>query len=56
MAKGADVLVHEAMYVPAMETYIRGEIAQGQCSIGANHLKLYHSKFRFHPDPIVSGP
>lgn len=30
MAKGADVLVHEAMYVPAMETYIRGEIAKGR--------------------------
>jgi ribonuclease BN (tRNA processing enzyme) len=30
MAKGADVLVHEAMYVPAVETYIRGEIAKGR--------------------------
>jgi ribonuclease BN (tRNA processing enzyme) len=30
MAKGADVLVHEAMYVPAIETYIRGEIAKGR--------------------------
>jgi ribonuclease BN (tRNA processing enzyme) len=30
MAKGADVLVHEAMYVPALETYIRGEIAKGR--------------------------
>ena len=29
MAKGADVLVHETMYVPAVETFIRG-IAQGQ--------------------------
>jgi ribonuclease BN (tRNA processing enzyme) len=29
MAKGADVLVH-TMYVPAMETYIRGEIAKGR--------------------------
>jgi ribonuclease BN (tRNA processing enzyme) len=29
MAKGADVLVHETMYVPAVETYIRGVIAQG---------------------------
>jgi len=30
MAKGADVLVHEAMYVPAIETYIRREIAKGR--------------------------
>jgi ribonuclease BN (tRNA processing enzyme) len=30
MAKGADVLVHEAMYVPAIETYIHGEIAKGR--------------------------
>jgi ribonuclease BN (tRNA processing enzyme) len=30
MAKGADVLVHEAMYVPAVETYIRGQIAAGR--------------------------
>jgi len=30
MAKGADVLVHEAMYVPALETYIRDEIARGR--------------------------
>jgi ribonuclease BN (tRNA processing enzyme) len=30
MAKGADVLVHETMYVPALEPYLRGEIAKGQ--------------------------
>jgi ribonuclease BN (tRNA processing enzyme) len=30
MAEGADVLVHEAMYVPAVEPYIRGQIARGQ--------------------------
>src|SRR5215467_7409635 len=30
MAKGADVLVHEAMYVPAMEAYTRDEIAKGR--------------------------
>jgi ribonuclease BN (tRNA processing enzyme) len=29
MARGADVLVHEAMYVPAVETYTRGQIAKG---------------------------
>lgn len=29
MAKGADILVHEAMYVPALEQYIRDRIAKG---------------------------
>src|SRR4029077_12277848 len=28
--QGRRVLVHEAMYVPAIETYIRGEIAKGR--------------------------
>jgi len=30
MAKGADVLVHETMHVPAVETYIKGQIALGR--------------------------
>jgi len=30
MAKGADVLVHEAMYVPAVEAYIRAQVAKGR--------------------------
>jgi ribonuclease BN (tRNA processing enzyme) len=30
MAKGADVLVHETMYVPAVEKYIRGQVALGR--------------------------
>jgi ribonuclease BN (tRNA processing enzyme) len=30
MAKGADVLVHEAMYLPALESYSRDEIAKGR--------------------------
>lgn len=30
LAKGADVLVHETMYVPALETYIREQIAKGR--------------------------
>ena len=30
IAKGADVLVHETMYVPAVEKYIRGQIANGR--------------------------
>jgi ribonuclease BN (tRNA processing enzyme) len=29
MATGADVLVHEAMYNPALEAYVRGQIANG---------------------------
>src|SRR5499427_5742219 len=28
IAKGADVLVHEAMYVPAVEAYIRAQVAK----------------------------
>jgi len=30
LAKGADVLVHEAMYVPAVQAYVRAEIARDQ--------------------------
>lgn len=30
MAKGADVLVHETMYVPAVEEYIKAQIAKGR--------------------------
>jgi ribonuclease BN (tRNA processing enzyme) len=30
LAKGADVLVHETMYVPALEKYIREQIARGR--------------------------
>ena len=30
MAKGADVLVHETMYVPAVEKYIKAQIAEGR--------------------------
>ena len=30
LAEGADVLVHEAMYVPALQAYVRAEIARGQ--------------------------
>jgi ribonuclease BN (tRNA processing enzyme) len=30
IAKGADVLVHEAMYVPAVEQYAKDQIAKGQ--------------------------
>jgi ribonuclease BN (tRNA processing enzyme) len=30
LAKGADVLVHEAMYVPAVEQYVKDQIASGR--------------------------
>ena len=30
MARGADILVHEAMYMPGIEAYIRREIAKGR--------------------------
>ena len=30
LAQDADVLVHEAMYVPAVEDYIRDQIAKGR--------------------------
>lgn len=30
LAKGADVLVHEAMYEPALEAYVRDQIARGR--------------------------
>ena len=30
MAKGADVLVHEAMYIPALEDYLHAQIAKGR--------------------------
>jgi ribonuclease BN (tRNA processing enzyme) len=46
LAKGADVLVHEAMYLPAVEAYIRGVIAQGRpVSFDAfmAHMKADHS-------------
>jgi ribonuclease BN (tRNA processing enzyme) len=30
MAEGADVLVHEAMYVPAVEAYVKAQVAAGR--------------------------
>lgn len=46
MAKGADVLVHEAMYVPAVEAYVNAQIAAGRpVSVEAfmAHMKADHS-------------
>lgn len=46
MAKGADVLVHETMYVPAVETYIKGQIAKGRpvkFEAFIDHMKADHT-------------
>jgi ribonuclease BN (tRNA processing enzyme) len=46
LAKGAEVLVHEAMYVPAVEKYIRGQIAKGRpvkFEAFMAHMKADHS-------------
>ena len=46
LARGADVLVHEAMYVPALEAYIRDRIAKGvpiRFDDYMAHMKIDHS-------------
>ena len=46
LAEGADVLVHEAMYTPALEKFLRDRIAQGartQYSDFMAHMKAVHS-------------
>lgn len=46
LAKGADVLVHEAMYVPAVETFVRNRIAAGfpvKFDAFMAHMKADHS-------------
>ena len=46
LAKGADILVHEAMYVPALEAYIHGRIAKGspiRFDDYMAHMKIDHS-------------
>lgn len=46
LAKGADVLVHEAMYVPALEAYVRDRITRGvpiRFDDYMAHMKLDHS-------------
>ena len=46
MAKDADVLVHEAMYVPAVESYVKDQVAKGRpVSVEAfiAHMKADHS-------------
>ena len=46
LAKGASVLVHEAMYMPALEAYIRSRIAAGvpiRFEDYVAHMKIDHS-------------
>ena len=46
LARGADVLVHEAMYVPAVEAYIRDQVAKGRpvaFDAFMAHMKADHS-------------
>lgn len=46
LANGADVLVHEAMYTPAVETFVRAQIAKGRpVSLKAfvAHMRADHS-------------
>jgi ribonuclease BN (tRNA processing enzyme) len=46
MAKGADVLVYETMYVPAVEKYIQGQIARGRpvkFDAFMEHMKADHT-------------
>src|SRR5215831_17666285 len=46
LAKGADILVHEAMYVPALEAYVRDRIGQGspiRFDDYMAHMKVDHS-------------
>ncbi len=46
LARGADILVHEAMYLPAVEPYIRSQIARGQPGTVEDfmaHMKADHT-------------
>ena len=46
LAKGADILVHESMYVPALEVYIRDRVAKGvpiRFDDYMAHMKVDHS-------------
>jgi len=46
LAKGADILVHEAMYVPAVKSYVEAQVAKGRpVSVEAfmAHMKADHS-------------
>ena len=46
LAKGADILVHEAMYRPALEAYLRDRIATGvptRFDVYMEHMNVAHS-------------
>jgi ribonuclease BN (tRNA processing enzyme) len=46
LAEGADLLVHEVMYVPAVEDYVRGQVAKGRPVNFENfmaHMRADHS-------------
>ena len=46
LAEGADILVHEAMYLPALEKYLRERIAKGAPTNFESfiaHMKADHS-------------
>jgi len=46
LAEGVDILVHEAMYVPALETYLRDRISKGvpiRLDDYMAHMKVDHS-------------
>lgn len=49
MAKGADVLVHEAMYVPAVETYVKDQVAKGR----PTNVEAFMAHMRADHSPIV---
>jgi len=51
VAKGADIFVHETMYVPALEQYIRDRIAKGSPIRFADymaHLNVDHESASRH--------
>ena len=48
LAKGADILVHEALYLPALEAYIRDRIAKGL----PIHFDDYMAHMRIDHSPV----
>jgi ribonuclease BN (tRNA processing enzyme) len=48
LAKGADILVHEALYLPALEAYIRDRIAKGS----PIHFDDYMAHMRIDHSPV----
>ncbi|HEX6502703.1 MAG TPA: MBL fold metallo-hydrolase [Terriglobales bacterium] len=48
LAKGADILVHEALYLPALEAYIRERVAKGS----PIHFDDYMAHMRIDHSPV----